>query len=105
MRFGKGDGGVGHRLLVVSPEGWQLGAGSVEGLAEPGDVAVAEDRPHAGEEGRLAPVHVGALRAQVPDERLRELAVKRRLPTMYLYRAHVEAGGLISYGPDLPDMF
>ena len=34
-----------------------------------------------------------------------EIAVKRRLPTMYLYRAHVEAGGLISYGPDLPDMF
>ena len=33
------------------------------------------------------------------------MAVKRRLPTMYLYRAHVEAGGLISYGPDLPDMF
>ncbi|MGH7305470.1 MAG: ABC transporter substrate binding protein [Candidatus Rokuibacteriota bacterium] len=31
--------------------------------------------------------------------------MKRRLPTMYLYRAHVEAGGLISYGPDLPDMF
>ena len=34
-----------------------------------------------------------------------DVAVKRRLPTMYLYRAHVEAGGLISYGPDLPDMF
>jgi putative ABC transport system substrate-binding protein len=33
------------------------------------------------------------------------MAVKRRLPTMYLYRAHVDAGGLISYGPDLPDMF
>ncbi len=31
--------------------------------------------------------------------------MKRRLPTMYLYRAHVDAGGLISYGPDLPDMF
>jgi putative ABC transport system substrate-binding protein len=24
---------------------------------------------------------------------------------MYLYRPHVQAGGLISYGPDLPDMF
>jgi len=24
---------------------------------------------------------------------------------MYLYRAHVDAGGLISYGPDLPNMF
>ena len=41
-----------------------------------------------------------ASRTQIGD-----IAVKRRLPTMYLYRAHVEAGGLISYGPDLPDMF
>jgi putative tryptophan/tyrosine transport system substrate-binding protein len=24
---------------------------------------------------------------------------------MFLYQAHVRAGGLISYGPDLPDMF
>jgi putative ABC transport system substrate-binding protein len=32
-------------------------------------------------------------------------AEKARLPTIYLYRAHVDAGGLISYGPDLPDMF
>jgi putative tryptophan/tyrosine transport system substrate-binding protein len=37
--------------------------------------------------------------------RIGELAVKAGLPTIYLYRAHAEAGGLISYGPDLPDMF
>jgi putative tryptophan/tyrosine transport system substrate-binding protein len=37
--------------------------------------------------------------------RIAELAAKARLPTIYLYRAHVDAGGLISYGPDLPDMF
>jgi putative tryptophan/tyrosine transport system substrate-binding protein len=28
----------------------------------------------------------------------------RMLPTMFLYTAHVEAGGLMSYGPDLPSM-
>ena len=33
------------------------------------------------------------------------LAAKADLPSIYLYRAHVGAGGLISYGPDLPDMF
>jgi len=33
------------------------------------------------------------------------IATKRRLPSMYLYGAHVEAGGLLSYGPNLPDMF
>lgn len=41
-----------------------------------------------------------ASRTQIGDG-----ALKRKLPTMYLCRAHVEAGGLISYGPDLPDMF
>jgi len=37
--------------------------------------------------------------------RIGELAAKAGLPTIYLYRAHTDAGGLISYGPDLPDMF
>src|ERR671924_211749 len=41
-----------------------------------------------------------AYRAQIAA-----LAAKADLPTIYLYRAHVGAGGLISYGPDLPDMF
>ena len=41
-----------------------------------------------------------AYRTQIGD-----LAKKTALPTIYLYRAHVDAGGLISYGPDLPDMF
>jgi putative ABC transport system substrate-binding protein len=37
--------------------------------------------------------------------RIADVAAKYGLPTIYLYRAHVDAGGLISYGPDLPDMF
>jgi putative tryptophan/tyrosine transport system substrate-binding protein len=37
--------------------------------------------------------------------RIAEVAAKAGLPTIYLYRAHVGAGGLLSYGPDLPDMF
>jgi putative ABC transport system substrate-binding protein len=41
-----------------------------------------------------------AYRSQIAD-----LAKNARLPTMFLYQAHVHAGGLISYGPDLPDMF
>jgi ABC-type uncharacterized transport system substrate-binding protein len=41
-----------------------------------------------------------AYRTQIGD-----LAAKVGLATIYLYRAHVNAGGLISYGPDLPDMF
>ena len=41
-----------------------------------------------------------AHRRQVAD-----LAMKHRLPTMFVYRSHADAGGLMSYGPNLPDMF
>jgi putative ABC transport system substrate-binding protein len=34
-----------------------------------------------------------------------DLAVKSRLPTMYREREHVEAGGLMAYGPNSPDLF
>ena len=37
--------------------------------------------------------------------RIADVAAKAGLPSIYLYRAHVSAGGLLSYGPDLPDMF
>ena len=37
--------------------------------------------------------------------RLADLAAKNRLPAAYGYRAHVEAGGLMSYGPRVPDLF
>jgi putative ABC transport system substrate-binding protein len=34
-----------------------------------------------------------------------ELAAKYHLPAMYGFRVHVDVGGLISYGPNLADMF
>ena len=37
--------------------------------------------------------------------RLAELAARNRLPTVYLVKEHVDAGGLIAYGPDLRDNF
>src|SRR6516225_8836060 len=37
--------------------------------------------------------------------RLNILAAGARLPTIYIQREMVEAGGLMSYGPNLPDMF
>jgi putative tryptophan/tyrosine transport system substrate-binding protein len=33
------------------------------------------------------------------------LALGARLPTMYGYREFVESGGLMSYGPNIPDLF
>lgn len=38
-------------------------------------------------------------------KRITELAVNSRLPTVFEYREHVEAGGLISYGPSYTDLF
>ena len=37
--------------------------------------------------------------------RIVELAAKNRLPAMYGFREFVDAGGLISYGPDLREMY
>ena len=34
-----------------------------------------------------------------------QLAAEYRLPTIYQWREHVEAGGLVSYGPSLGTMF
>lgn len=38
-------------------------------------------------------------------ERLAGLGIQQRLPTVYLLKEHVEAGGLLSYGVDLRDTF
>jgi putative ABC transport system substrate-binding protein len=51
----------------------------------------------------LIVVHSGPVtlrRAQIID-----FAAKSRLPAIYGFREYVEAGGLIAYGPNLPDMY
>jgi putative ABC transport system substrate-binding protein len=37
-------------------------------------------------------------------QRIAELALRHRLPTFFSWRDYVEAGGLMSYGPDLTDL-
>jgi len=37
--------------------------------------------------------------------RLVELAAKNRLPAVYPWREPVDAGGLMAYGPNIPDLF
>ena len=37
--------------------------------------------------------------------RINTLALAARLPTIYLFREYVEAGGLMSYGPNFRDLF
>ena len=41
----------------------------------------------------------------VERRRLADLAAKHRLPAMYLVREFVDAGGLMSYGPNVADLF
>jgi len=41
----------------------------------------------------------------VQRARLADLALKHRLPSMFGLKANVEAGGLMSYGADLPDLY
>ena len=38
-------------------------------------------------------------------ERLADLALKNRLPTVFAQRAYTEAGGLMSYAADFKDLF
>ena len=37
--------------------------------------------------------------------RLADLAAKHRLPTVFPFREYVDAGGLMAYGPNVPDLF
>ena len=46
---------------------------------------------------------VGSAFAFTNQGRIASLALKHRLPTMYGSRDHVDAGGLIAYGPNLAD--
>jgi len=41
----------------------------------------------------------------VERRRLVDLAAKNRLPAVYPWREGVDAGGLMSYGPNIPDLF
>jgi len=50
-------------------------------------------------------VHSSALTVRDNPRRLAELALKHRLPTIFLFRENVMAGGLMSYGPDLIDLW
>jgi putative ABC transport system substrate-binding protein len=56
--------------------------------------------------GKARAIHVlpsGVVNSQ--HNRIVEFAITGRLPTMFSGAAHVEAGGLMSYGPNTPDLY
>jgi putative tryptophan/tyrosine transport system substrate-binding protein len=65
---------------------------------EPALSAAAKDRV-----GALLPLSTPLFNAE--KQRIVSLAAKHRLPAMYEHRDFTEAGGLLSYGPDIVDVF
>jgi putative ABC transport system substrate-binding protein len=56
--------------------------------------------------GRVQAVYVPANRlANASRVRINELALAARLPTMFGFREYVESGGMLSYGPNTPELF
>src|SRR5215475_13776436 len=56
--------------------------------------------------GRVDALYVvGDPLANVNRVRINTFALVARLPTIYVQREYVEAGGLMSYGPNFPNMF
>jgi putative ABC transport system substrate-binding protein len=60
--------------------------------------AMTKERPDALIVG-ADPLHVRHM------DRLIDFATKGRLPSMYQLKENAEAGGLMSYGPDIPDLY
>ena len=74
----------------------------------PGEVRRAEDLATVFEafKGRAEAVYVcGDALAVTHRVRINELALAVGLPTFYSSRDFVQAGGLLSYGPNFPDLF
>jgi len=80
--------------------GVRVDAVAVHSEAELDSAFAAISRDHAGGVLVLStPMFIAAAKP------LAELALKHRLPTMFGPRAHAEAGGLLSYGPDRAALF
>ena len=71
LRLGIGDGGQHLGLLVARLMEAQQMRKLLQGLAQPGHIAVAENTPCAGEKGLLQSVAFGVLVHQVQHQRLR----------------------------------
>ena len=94
------------------PAGWQAAAAaaaergwkvlSIE-LQEASDIEGAFKAAAASRAGAVLVLTAGPFSAHA--RRLPEVAAKSRLPVMYPFRFFVEAGGLMSYSPDLVDVW
>jgi putative ABC transport system substrate-binding protein len=84
---------------AARPLQWQLQAVVARTGAELENAFSAMARAHA-----QAVLVLGHGPYMAERQRIAELAIRHRLPTFFVWRDHVEAGGLISYGPDITDL-
>lgn len=92
------------QLRAVEVAGATLGM-QVQTLAlrDANDLRIAFETATRGRAGAL--VIVGSPLSLLHRTQIGDLALKHHLPAVSPIRPHVEAGGLMSYGPNLSDMF
>ena len=100
--------GVGGPFLgVFRDAAIQLGLSPIEVIVEPPYDEAAYQRAFAILSGERADaLYATPSHPNLAQRRLiAEFAVAARLPSMFVFREHVEAGGLMAYGVDLVDLF
>src|SRR5262249_33537097 len=101
-------GNVGNPATVVEMREVQATARTLDLEVHTVEIGRGEDIVAAFEalNGRAEALY-GVLDPLVNTHRVRitTLALAARLPTMHGFRDYVEAGGLMSYGPNFPDLF
>src|SRR5262249_31604054 len=87
----------------------EAAAKELEDKSAPAEVQTADDIGSAYEALAAAGVEVVIVEQSsmliVSRKQIAEAAAAKKLPTVYGYREHVEAGGLISYGVNLDSCF
>jgi putative tryptophan/tyrosine transport system substrate-binding protein len=102
-------GNVSNRFTALEMGQLQNAAGTLGFEVDTLEVRRAQDIPKAfeGLRGRADALYVCTDAAIIHSNRvqLNTLAVRERLPTMHGARTYIEGGGLMSYGPNFPNMF
>jgi putative ABC transport system substrate-binding protein len=93
-----------ERLDQITQAGAALGLKIRQaGIARPTDWKTVFEALEAANVGGLMVLPEPAIMDQ-SRARIAEMALRHRLPTVFTFRMYVEAGGLMSYAQDLPDM-